>query len=453
MGEITLSRLGQLALAPRAPDTVVAIRGADVLTWERFLAEVGGAAEAFCGCRRGVLLCRDGWRFSVGLFGLLAAGAEVSLPPNDCPATLARLSAEADCVVDDSFAAPPRPWSGEIKAALRPWSGEIEAERPRLLFHTSGSTGTAKQVARSLSSLDSEIAALETLWGASVAGAPVLATVPHHHAFGLVFKLLWPLAAARPFYSRQYDVWEDVLHDMPAGAVVVSSPAHLTRTGGLVPPAPERRPRLLLSAGAPLPEAAAAEALRLFGAPVGEIYGSTETGAVAARIHDNASPAWRPLPGYRAEAGGEGTLRLHAPGTVADGVIELPDRIALAPDGSFHLLGRADRIVKIEGKRVALDEVERALAALPEIDGVRVLTLVGPSATLAAVVVPSAAGGKALAAEGAFRWGRTLRRKLADRLEPAALPRRWRFVTELPAAAMGKHRIADFAALFEGKQG
>lgn len=434
-----MSRLGQLALAPRAPETVVALRGEEPLRWDRFLAEVGGAAQALSGTRRGVLWCRDGWRFAVGLFGLLAAGAEVVLPPNDCPYTLARLSGDSDRVIDDDFAAEPRRWRGDI-----------DDSAPRILFHTSGSTGAAKQVARSLSSLDSEIAALETLWGGLLGGAPALATVPHHHAFGLVFKLLWPLAAGRPFFCRQYDLWEEVLHDMPAGAVLVSSPAHLTRTGGLPALAPERRPRLLLSAGAPLPEDAAAEAVRLFGAPVGEIYGSTETGAAAARLHDGSgAPAWNALPGYRAEPGEDGLLRLHAPGTLPGGSIDLADRAAFAADGSFRLLGRADRIVKIEGKRVALDEVEAALSALPEVSEARVLALAG---RLAAVVVSSPLGAAALDADGAFRFSRALRRALSARLEPAALPRRWRFVPSLPAAAMGKHRMADFAALFEGDE-
>lgn len=424
-----LTPLGRLALAP---DGVVAIRDGERLSRARLLAKIGGTAAALAGCRRGLLCCRDGWSFVVGLFGLLAAGAEVLLPPNDSPETLARLAGEADRVVDDAFAAEPRPWAGEL--------GE-----GKVVFHTSGSSGVPKRVVRSLDSLDAEIAALEALWGERLAGAAALATVPHHHAFGLVFKLLWPLAAGRPFFSRQYDLWEEVLAELPAGAVLVSSPAHLTRMGGLAPLAPARRPRLVLSAGAPLPDAAAAEVLRLFGVPVGEIYGSTETGAIAARLHERAAPAWVPLPGYRVEAGGEGMLRLTAQGAT----VELPDRIRVE-QGGFHLLGRADRIAKIEGKRVALDEVERALAALPEIVAARALVVEG--GVLAAVAVPSVAGAAALAQQGAFRWTRALRRALLSHLEPAAVPRRWRFVSALPAAAMGKHRLADLAALFEGEK-
>ncbi|CAA7626554.1 AMP-binding protein [Magnetospirillum sp. UT-4] len=427
--------LARLALADRPPGQAVAVGaglGGDGLDWARFRAEVGGTAAALSGCRRGLLCCRDGWRFAVGLFGLLAAGAEVALPPNDRPDTLARLAGECDRVVDDDFGAAPGAWSGVIDPGLA------------IAFHTSGSTGEPKRVLRGLAALDGEIAALQALWGARLAGAPALSMVPLHHAFGLVFGLLWPLAAGRAVFRRRCDAPEEALRQELAGAVVVSSPAHLTRLDGLAPLAPESRPRLVLSAGAPLPEAAAADARALFGAPVAEIYGSTETGAIATRPRDGGDPAWIPLPGYRVEATAEGLLRLHAPG----GTAELADRIAVEDDG-FRLLGRADRIVKIEGKRVALDEVERDLATLAEVAEARVLLLDGPVPTLAAVVVPSATGAETLAAEGAFRFGRRLRRRLSARLDFASLPRRWRFVAALPATALGKQTSAALAVLFE----
>jgi acyl-coenzyme A synthetase/AMP-(fatty) acid ligase len=58
-------------------------------------------------------------------------------------------------------------------------------------------------------------------------------------------------------------------------------------------------------------------------------------------------------------------------------------------DGRFRLLGRADRIVKIEERRVSLDALERALREDAEVDDVRVLVLPGQREQLAAVVVPA----------------------------------------------------------------
>jgi acyl-coenzyme A synthetase/AMP-(fatty) acid ligase len=50
---------------------------------------------------------------------------------------------------------------------------------------------------------------------------------------------------------------------------------------------------------------------------------------------------------------------------------------------------------------------------------------------------------------GKFRFERMLRRELADAEDAAVLPRRWRFVEELPVDGMGKRRIADLRKLFD----
>ncbi len=424
-------RLEHLSPAAFAADHVVALRRGEPLRWRRFCAETGGATRQLAGCRRVALVSDDSWDFAVGLLGALSAGAAVILPANTQPATLAALAGQVDRVVGESFA----PGAAE-------WAPGLSAEGSRLVFHTSGSTGAAKRVERSLGSLGAELEALHALWGDGLAGAMTLSTVPHHHVYGLVFKLLWPLAAGRPFAAGRHDLWETLLADLPAGGLLVTSPAHLTRLGGLEPVPPERRPLMVLSAGAPLPEDAAGDALGVLGVPVTEIYGSTETGAMATRRRDGAGePPWHPLPGYRISPTAEGLARLDSP----VGTLDIADRIEAVADGGFRLLGRADRIAKIEGKRIGLDEVERALEALPLVERAAVLVLDG---RLAAVLVLRAEGREALAVQGRFRFGRLLRRLLAEGLEPVCLPRRWRFVEALPVGDMGKRRSADLAALF-----
>ncbi len=79
-------------------------------------------------------------------------------------------------------------------------------------FFTSGSTGTAKRIVRSLDLLEREAAALETVWGAPNLGV-THATVPHQHAYGLPFAILWPLLAGRPFFPRGHDAWESLPDD------------------------------------------------------------------------------------------------------------------------------------------------------------------------------------------------------------------------------------------------
>lgn len=424
-------RLEDLCPAAFAPGHVVALGRGEAMVWERFCAEIGGTARQLAGCRRVAVVHEDCRRFAVALLGALSAGAEVVLPANAQPATLSSLAAEVDRVVDDTFV------PGEAA-----WSPGLSAEESRLVFHTSGSTGEPKRVGRSLGSLSAELAALHQLWGDRLAGAVAAATVPHHHVYGLVFNLLWPLAAGRPFLAGRYDLWETLLAELPPSAVLVTSPAHLTRLGGLERLPPDRRPRMVLSAGAPLSESAAMDAAKLLGVAVTEIYGTTETGAMATRQRDGTGePPWRPLPGYRVTSDAEGLLCLDSP----VGCLRIADRMEEVEGGGFRLLGRADRIVKIEGKRVSLDEVEQALQGLPEVEQAAVVALDG---RLAAVLVLGKEGREALAAQGAFRFGRGLRRRISDRLEPVCLPRRWRFVESLPVSEMGKRRAEDLAALF-----
>ena len=412
-------------ISPRASHHVVARRGTESLTWGQFCSEVGGCARQLAGVHRAALLCRDSWKFAVGLFGLLSAGVTVVVPSHD------RQLADVDLVVDDDFS----PGHGE-------WSQSLDTSAPNLHFYTSGSTGQAKCIRRSLGQMNAEIAALQSLWGDRLKESPILSTVPHQHVYGLIFKVLWPLASGRPFLTRQFDLWEEVLAHLPANALLVTSPAHLTRLGGLRPLSPERQPRMILSAGAPLPELAAQEAWQILGVPVTEIYGSTETGAMATRQRDGGTPPWNPLPGYKIQRSAAGVLHLETPEM---GCMEIADRIQEDGKGGFHLLGRADRIAKIEGKRVSLDEVEQSLRTLPQIQDAAVVVL----AELAAVLVLSPQGQTELAAQGRFRFGRSLRHMLATGLEPAGLPRRWRFVPSLPTSPMGKSRMNDLAGLFK----
>ncbi len=424
-------RLEDLSSAAFPAGHVVALRQGEPLSWERFCVETGGAARQLAGCRRVAVIAEDSWRFAVGLLGALSAGADVLLPANTQPVTLAALAGQVDRVVGDSFT------PGEAE-----WTPHLSSQGSRLVFHTSGSTGEAKRVERSLGGLSAELAVLYHVWGEELAGAVAQSTVPHHHVYGLVFKLLWPLATGRPFLAGRHDLWETLLAEMVPGAVLVTSPAHLTRLGGLEPLASGRGPRMVLSAGAPLSEAAAGDAVRVLGVPVTEIYGSTETGGMATRRRDGAGePPWQPLPGYRITPDAEGLLRLDSP----EGHFQIADRIEAVGEGGFRLLGRADRIAKIEGKRISLDEVERALEALPQVERAAVLVFDG---RLAAVLVLASQGRESLDDLGRFRFGRWLCRQLAPGLEPVCLPRRWRFVEALPMGEMGKCRAADLAALF-----
>jgi len=321
-------------------------------------------------------------------------------------------------------------------------------EQSRISFFTSGSTGEIKQVPKTLRQFELEAEALEATWGALPKGARIFGTVTHQHVFGMTFRLIWPILAGRPFESEFHVAWEPLLERLSPRSVIVSSPAQLTRLGGMPPLPAEQRPLMVITAGAPLPESAAAEAMDVFGCAPTEIYGSTEAGVIGWRVGVTGPVLWRPFPDVEVGTGAEGVLLLRSRHASQNGWNEQADRIALMGDGLFRLDGRVDRIVKIEGKRVSLERVERALLALPWIQEAAVVSLGGDKLYLGVVAKLSPAGGDEIEQFGKFRFERKLRRELAQVEDPAVLPRRWRFVKEMPVDGLGKRRNADLQALF-----
>jgi acyl-coenzyme A synthetase/AMP-(fatty) acid ligase len=448
MSLLALSRLLAVRRPPTAP---VAESGATVMDFAHFYADVAANALRVrqLGCRRGLLVTNDSYWGAVGLFALMHAGAEVIMPQNSQRGTLAAISDAWDLLVCD------KPLEQGGAALVLDTGGQgaddaLSALDPftPLSFFTSGSTGAPKRVAKTLAHLDREVEAVDAMLGTIVPhGARVRSTVTHQHVYGLMFRLCWPLASGRLFTSIANEFWETALAALDREEALITSPAHLTRLAGIAPLPPARRPSLVLSAGAPLAEEAAEVAAAVFGVPVTEIFGSTETGAIAWRRRDRAAATWRALPGVAVESTQEGLLCVRAP-HVPDGEHVSSDRVDIEVDGGFRFCGRSDSIVKIEGQRVSLPELEEQLRGLAWIADAAVVMLDESAAQLGAAVVPSSAGAAVLAEIGAFRFGRRLRRALTETQDPAGLPRRWRFVDALPSDTLGKRRASDIVCLF-----
>ncbi|MGH8855141.1 MAG: AMP-binding enzyme, partial [Telluria sp.] len=155
-----------------------------------------------------------------------------------------------------------------------------------------------------------------------------------------------------------------------------------------------------------------------------------------------------PFVAWRADA--DGLLEVRSPQAGPAGWQRLADRVEDRGDGHFALLGRADRIVKIEEKRVSLDAIEAALVGSGLVNEARVLALPGSSRQVLAVfAVPSVRGQAMLDEGGRAALNARLKAVLAECVEAVALPRRWRYLERLPVNAQGKTTQALLLALLE----
>jgi acyl-coenzyme A synthetase/AMP-(fatty) acid ligase len=400
------------------------------------------------GAQRYALCLSDPFEFACALYALFACGKEPVIPAHMAPGYLAALADAYDTLLTDAdlhALAMPRP--------IEDASLEIDPLAPLTLF-TSGSSGDPKAIRKSLAQFDTEVQTLEREWGASLGDATVLASVPHHHIYGLLFRVLWPLAAGRPFdRDTVLDPQQVQARIHACGAtVVVATPAQLSRWPSLAGfAALDPPPRAFFSSGGPLAADAARAYREAFGAAPLEIYGSTETGGIAWRRQDEAS-AWRPLNGIEARRGADGALEVRSPHLGHADWHRTDDAAQFDEDGRFQLVGRLDRVIKLDGKRVSLTELEARLAQHRYVGQAALVPFAGASRDrLGALVALSAEGSAELVAHGRVALAKALRRHLASYFDTIVLPRRWRFRIALPYDARGKLPAAAVAAAFAAR--
>ena len=444
--------LHEVLLGKRDARTPVCRDGADVLDFATFLARVRTIAAHLSKrpAQRYALCIDDPFNFACVLFALFACGKEPVIPAHAAPGYLADLSNAYDAVLTDSDTRAPDSQPERVNP-----SASIDPHAP-LTLYTSGSSGVPKPIRKTLAQFNAEVHTLEAQWGTLVGDASVLGSVPHHHIYGLLFRVFWPLAAGRAF-DRVLSIDPQHLQERiaqcgPGSAVVVSTPAQLSRwpeLDGFASLSPA--PRVFFSSGGPLAADTASKYAAAFGAAPIEIYGSTETGGIAWRRQDQTD-AWQALNGIEVHRDDDGALNLRSPHLGHDDWHRTDDTIAFDPDGRFRLQGRLDRVIKLDGKRVSLPELEARLGLHPYVAQAAVVSLEGMSRErVGAVVALTEAGSEAFLERGRVALAKILRRHLAAYFDIVVLPRSWRFRFALPFDARGKLPAAAVAGAFNAR--
>jgi len=313
----------------------------------------------------------------------------------------------------------------------------------RIFLQTGGTTGQPRLWGKTARNLLGEVVAHMRALQVGP-GDHILATVPPHHIYGLLFSVLLPLYSGAtvervsPFFPRE--IAERI--EKTSATILVSTPAHFRALAAA--PLPRHRLRLVLSSGAPLPAGDAARFFAQTGHWPLEVYGSTETGGVAVRRQDVPDCAWAPLPGVTCRMDGEvlAVRSAHVSGDTPrdeEGFFRTADLARIHPDGCFDLLGRDDGVVKVGGQRVMLPEIEKALVAIEGVGGAVVL----------AVPSPSGRGQEIVALVASTRPADQILRELRGKLAPPSWPRRLRCVDAIPTTPTGKRDRATILEILD----
>jgi acyl-coenzyme A synthetase/AMP-(fatty) acid ligase len=131
------------------------------------------------------------------------------------------------------------------------------------------------------------------------------------------------------------------------------------------------------------------------------------------------------------------------------------DRAEWVEAKQFRLLGRVDRVAKVEEKRVSFEEMEQHIMATGLVSECRLLLVKRvqqaskEQRTAIGCVAVLSAKGKVKLKQGKLSLVNELKRLLRQYFEPVVLPRKWRFVDTLPINAQGKISHLDLLQLFE----
>lgn len=314
---------------------------------------------------------------------------------------------------------------------------------PAVVQFTSGSTGRPKAVLRTEDSICAELAAVTAHHGWVGDGDVVLVLNSLVHSFGLFGAVLHALRVGAVLSFAPTTLPRDLAATIAAHrpVAVTGVPAHFALLTAL-PAGSLDGVRCCVSGGQLIAPAAHRAFVDRHGVPLGQAYGLTEIGLVAADFTGELAPAVGRISAHHDVriSGGEVLVRCPAPPAHPhtdeddrwrDGWFATRDRGRL-DEGVLTVDGRLDSLVAVGGLKVDLSEVEHVLLDCP---GVTAAVVLFHDGTVRAVV------------ESAAVTAGRVREHCAERLSPHKHPRLVDVVAHLPRTTGGK-LVRDPAALW-----
>jgi acyl-coenzyme A synthetase/AMP-(fatty) acid ligase len=390
-----------------------------------------------------LITATERYAFAVALLASWLAKAVVILPPDRHAKSLEKIREEVrpgfECDAD---------WAAQLitrqatnKQHHGKWALSLPAKQMGVSLYTSGSTGAPMAVRKTIANLLQEVICIQSSF--TWPNSAIAGTVAAQHLYGLTFGMLLPWALGVPWVNEVPLYPQDivtVIVQAKAGTLI-SVPAHYNALlqDGLGP-----NSLFCVSSAAPLSAQTAKSWDAQYQQAILEIYGSTETGVVAYRFQQSREH-WQPFSAVQLEPVA-GLLKVKSPFVSEQPAtgFQTADRVVFNKHHHFQLLGRADAVVKIGGKRISLRVIEDALIACAGVKEAAVVAvsvegIVRDKAIWAAVELDPGQSMTALA----------LRSALRRKIDGVSIPRRFVFVDKLPCNSSGKLMRQSMQDLFD----
>jgi long-chain acyl-CoA synthetase len=320
---------------------------------------------------------------------------------------------------------------------------------------TSGSSGAPSGVAIAPEALAADDDQLAAAMGIR-ASDRFVAAIPWSHSYGLSSLVMPALRrGCLLVLPGESSPWAPLESAAAISATVFPTvPVYLQTIASLAaPPAWPETLRTVISAGATLHAETAARFREAFGRNAHVFYGASESGGIAYDRDGRAAlrgTVGTPIEGVRISLDEDGAVSVRSAATglrhvpeaderLGGGVFRSADLAAWTADGELALVGRADALINVGGKKVHPAEIEVVLRAMP---GVREAFVLG---------VPAEGDGRTIvrafvACDPASLTYASIAAWCRDRLAGHKVPRSIVRLAEIPRTARGKVDRAALAA-------
>lgn len=314
---------------------------------------------------------------------------------------------------------------------------ELDSDFDALGVFTSGSTADPIRIDKKIWQLENEIEAIEHVFGGSIPkDVAFVRSVSHHHFFGMPFALFWAISRGSKITRRAIKAGHEWNTLKPQ--VLVTSPSFLKSIVEVGPISQKigSGVKLIFSAGSLLDPAVHTVINKITNTKVIDIYGSSETGHIAWR--SSPDKPWALQKGVEFKKPIDTILEIKSKFCPNDDWFSTSD-LARQLGDSFEILGRADRILKIEGVRISLSQLINSIKESDLVSDCHILDLDnGKRSQLGCVIKLSSVGIVLILKEGKLSIINQLKYSLRGKINLIAVPRRWRFMDEFPQNTMGK---------------